>query len=152
MTAAKPFVSAARSIVPAQKTTTPLAPKTNETTQSNSNSAEDTQPVLSNESTSSGAMLVPSESTSSGSAVQTQNNPAKAGFLQKTTTWVKANPGKSLLVAGGVIAGGMLLMKAMRGGSATNGLNGTPPKKSKPKTTKTGKTKTKTKVKAQNLL
>lgn len=145
VTAAKPFVAAARSIVPAQKATT----STNETTQSYSSAAEATQPVLSNESASSGAMLVPSEDASPGSAVQTQDNAAKTGFLQKTTTWVKANPGKSLLVAGGVIAGGMLLMKAMRGGSATNGLNGTPPKKSKSKKTKA---KTKAKVKAQNLL
>jgi hypothetical protein len=146
VTAAKPFVAAARSIVPAQKATT----STNETTQNYSSTAETAQPVLSNESASSGAMLVPSEDASPSSAVQTQDNATKAGFLQKTTTWVKENPGKSLLVAGGVIAGGMLLMKAMRGGSATNGLNGTPPKKSKAKKTKTAKTKTK--VKAQNLL
>jgi hypothetical protein len=145
VTAAKPFVNVARSLVPAQKATT----TTNETTQSYSNTAETTQPVLSNESASSGAMLVPSEDASPGSAVQTQDNAAKAGFLQKTTTWVKENPGKSLLVAGGVIAGGMLLMKAMRSASATNGLNGTPPKKSKTKKTAA---KTKTKVKAQNLL
>lgn len=153
VTAAKPFVSAARSIVPAPKTTMPSAPvttKKNETTQSYSNSAEDTQPVLSNESASSRAMLVPSESASPGSAVQTQDNPAKTGFLQKTTTWVKENPGKSLLVAGGVITGGILLMKAMGGGSATHGLSGVPSKRKKTKKAK--KTRKKTKVKAQNLL
>lgn len=159
VSAAKPLVSAARTLVPTQttpKVSSPSLPattvKTNETTQNYSSTAENTQPVLSNESASSGAMLVPSESASPGSALQTQDNAAKAGFIQKTTTWVKENPGKSLLVAGGVIAGGVLLMKAMRGGSATNGLNGTPPKKSKVKKGKTGKTKTKTKVKAQNLL
>ncbi|MBK8292315.1 MAG: hypothetical protein IPK96_16630 [Flammeovirgaceae bacterium] len=35
----------------------------------------------------------------------------KTGIVQKTTTWVKANPGKSLLVAGGIITGGLLLME-----------------------------------------
>lgn len=40
----------------------------------------------------------------------------KEGFLQKTTAWVKENPGKSLLVAGGSITGGYLLMNGFRGG------------------------------------
>jgi hypothetical protein len=98
-------------------------------------------------------MLVPSESTSTSDAVQTQDGSEKAGFLQKTTTWVKANPGKSLLVAGGIITGGVLLMRAMRGGSGTNGLEGVPPKKKKAKSkTKSGSKNKKEKVKAQNLL
>jgi len=151
VSAAKPFVSAARSFAPASKTiTAPVTTKTNETTQSNSSTAEDVQPVLSNESSSSGAMLVPGESASSGSAVQTQNNPEKTGFIQKTTAWVKENPGKSLLVAGGVITGGILLMKAMKGGSTTHGLSGVPPKRKKSK--KGNKAGKKTKLKAQNLL
>ncbi len=146
VSAAKPFVSAARSLAPAPTV------KTNETTKTYSNPAQTTQPVLSNESASSGAMLVPSESTTPSDVVQTQDTPAKTGFLQKTTTWVKENPGKSLLVAGGVITGGYLLMRAMRGGSAANGLNGVPPKKKKKrKYTKKSDGK-KNKVKAQNLL
>jgi hypothetical protein len=83
--------------------------KTNEATKIYSTPAATSKPVLSNESASSGAMLVPSESTSTSDAVQTQDGSEKAGFLQKTTTWVKANPGKSLLVAGGIITGGVLL-------------------------------------------
>jgi hypothetical protein len=146
VSAAKPLVSAARSIVPASSTTT------NETTKTYSSPTQTTQPVLSNESASSGAMLVPGESTTPGDVVSTQDTPAKTGFLQKTTTWVKENPGKSLLVAGGVITGGYLLMRAMRGGSAANGLNGVPPKKKKKrKYTKKSEGK-KSKVKAQNLL
>jgi len=146
VSAAKPLMSAARSIVTAPSTTT------NETTKTYSSSAQTTQPVLSNESASSGAMLVPGESTTPGDVVSTQDASAKTGFLQKTTTWVKENPGKSLLVAGGVITGGYLLMRAMRGGSAANGLNGVPPKKKKKrKYTKKSDGK-KSEVKAQNLL
>ncbi|HRJ29907.1 MAG TPA: hypothetical protein PLV21_06570 [Cyclobacteriaceae bacterium] len=150
VTAAKPLVSAARSFVP------PKAPATitkNETTQNYTNTSQATQPILSNESTSSGAMLVPSESTTPGDVVQTQDTPAKTGFIQKTTTWVKENPGKSLLVAGGIITGGFLLMKAMRSGSGTNGLEGLPKKrKKKRKYVKTKAKSRKSKVKAQNLL
>jgi hypothetical protein len=98
-------------------------------------------------------MLLPNESASSDSALQTQDSSEKAGFLQKTTTWVKANPGKSLLVAGGIITGGVLLIRAMRGGSGTNGLEGVPPKKKKTKSkTKPDSKNKKEKVKAQNLL
>ena len=157
VSAAKPLVSTARSLVPTQpapKATTPSAPsstlKTNETTQNTSITTTASQPVLSNESASSGAMLVPSESSSPGSEVSTQAGSEKVGFIQKTTTWVKENPGKSLLVAGGVITGGYLLMKAMRGGSGTNGLEGVPPKKRKRK--RKNNTSKKNKVKAQNLL
>jgi len=157
VSAAKPLVSTARSLVPTQpapKATTPSAPastlKTNETTQNTSITTTASQPVLSNESASSGAMLVPNESSSPGSEVSTQAGSEKVGFLQKTTTWVKENPGKSLLVAGGVITGGYLLMKAMRGGSGTNGLEGVPSKKRKRK--RKDNTSKKNKVKAQNLL
>ncbi|QOI96518.1 MAG: hypothetical protein HRU69_03020 [Flammeovirgaceae bacterium] len=155
VSAAKPLVSTARSLVPTQtapKATTPSAPtvKTNETTQDTSNTSTASQPVLSNESASSGAMLVPSESSSTGSEVPAQTGSEKVGFLQKTTTWVKENPGKSLLVAGGVITGGYLLMKAMRSGSGTNGLEGVPAKKRKRK--RKNSASKKNKVKAQNLL
>jgi len=149
VTAAKPLVSAARSFAPAPKA--PATITKNETTQNYTNTSQATQPVLSNESASSGAMLVPSESATPGDVVQIQNGSEKAGFIQKTTTWVKENPGKSLLVAGGVITGGILLMRAMRGGSATSGLNGVPPKRKKRKYTKKSSGK-KNKVKAQNLL
>lgn len=127
--------------------------KTNEATKTYSTPGTTTQPVLSNQPTSSGAMLVSSESASSSDAVQTQDGSEKGGFLQKTTTWVKENPGKSLLVAGGIITGGVLLMRAMRSGSGTNGLEGIPPKKRKTKSKKkAGSKEKKTKVKAQNLL
>ncbi|MFD0998693.1 hypothetical protein ACFQ21_05215 [Ohtaekwangia kribbensis] len=39
----------------------------------------------------------------------------KPGIFQKTTTWVKDNPGKSLLIAGAVATGGFIVMRAMRG-------------------------------------
>jgi hypothetical protein len=148
----KQGLTTTRSYAPAPTAPAPTI-KTNETTKIYSTPSATTQPVLSNESSPSGAMLVPSESASSGDAVQTQDGSEKTGFLQKTTTWVKANPGKSLLVAGGIITGGILLMRAMRGGSGTNGLEGVPPKKKKAKSkTKSGSKNKKEKVKAQNLL
>ncbi|MDZ7648469.1 MAG: hypothetical protein U5K54_15475 [Cytophagales bacterium] len=131
--------------------TAPATVKTNETTKNISTTAKTTQPVLSNEPASSRAMLVPGESATPGDDLQTQNGTAKAGLVQKTTTWVKQNPGKTLLVAGGVITGGYLLMRAMRGGSGTNGLEGVPPKKQKRKNKKHRGGK-KEKVKAQILL
>ncbi len=156
VTASQPLVSAARSFVAAPKapvTTAPVTINKNETTQTYTNSSTATQPVLSNESTSSGAMLVPSENASSGDVVQSPEATAKTGIVQKTTTWVKENPGKSLLVAGGVITGGILLIRAMRGNSGTNGLEGAPAKKQKAKNKKQSESKNKkTKVKAQNLL
>lgn len=143
--------SAPVTTAPKQSLTTTI--KTNEATKIYSAPAATSKPVLSNESASSGAMLVPSESTSASDAVQTQDGSERTGFLQKTTTWVKANPGKSLLVAGGIITGGVLLMRAMRGGSGTNGLEGIPPKKRKTQSKKkVGSKDKKTKVKAQNLL
>lgn len=42
------------------------------------------------------------------------NQPAdKQGIFEKTTTWVKANPGKSLLIAGAIAGGGIIAMRAM---------------------------------------
>lgn len=93
-----------------------------------------------------------SETSASNTALQTQEDPTqKGGFMQKTTTWVKENPGKSLLVAGGVITGGFLLAKAMRGGSRAKPLNGIP-KARKKKRKHSGKSRGTNKVKPQNLL
>ena len=133
--------------------TTAVTTKTNDTTKITTNTtiAKAIQPVLSNEPTASGAMLVPSQSASPGSETQTSTGTEKSGLLKKTTTWVKANPGKSLLVAGGIITGGLLLMRAMSGGSVTNGLEGLPTKKKKKKNKKHSGSK-KQKVKAQILL
>jgi hypothetical protein len=128
--------------------------KTNETTKIYSAPTASAKPVLSNEPAASGSMLVPDESTTPGDAIQTQDGSEKTGIVQKTTTWVKANPGKSLLVAGGIITGGLLLMRAMRGGSGTNGLSGLPAKrKTKKRKHKNRKVSgKKSKVKFQNLL
>lgn len=37
----------------------------------------------------------------------------KPGLFEKTTTWVKDNPGKSLLIAGAIAGGGLIAMRAM---------------------------------------
>lgn len=64
----------------------------------------------------------------------------KPGLFQKTTTWVKDNPGKSLLIAGAVATGGFIVMRAMGGrksNSSGQSLSGfsisKPPKYSKKK-------------------
>jgi len=151
-----PLVAAAKQALTTTAQSYAPAPtiKINETEKINSAPANTAQPVLSNESASSRAVLVPSESASSGNALQTSEDTTKAGFVQKTTAWVKENPGKSLLVAGGIITGGYLVMRAMRGGSGTNrlnDLNGLPTKKKrkyKRKKAKAGNSK----VKSHNLL
>jgi hypothetical protein len=103
-----------------------LTIRTNETTQNTIPITKPSQPVLPSKPASSQSVLVPSENATTSIAVQDQNTQEKTGFVQKTTTWVKQNPGKSLLVAGGLITGGFLLVKALRTGSSTNGMNGLP--------------------------
>jgi hypothetical protein len=125
---------------------------TSNETEINTSPAPGAESILPSQYTADGSVPATTESSATGTALQTQNNsPQKEGFLQKTTTWVKQNPGKSLLVAGGIVAGGYLVMKAFSGGSkGTNGLNG-PPKKKKTKQKK-DYAQPKTKVKRQILL
>ena len=68
------------------------------------------------------------------------------GIFQKTTTWVKDNPGKSLLIAGAVATGGYIVMRAMSGSkhsSSGQSLSGfsisKPPKHSRRKKRKSTK-------------
>jgi hypothetical protein len=126
-------------------------PTSNEA-QINTSPAPGAESILPSQYTADGSVPATTESSATSTALQTQNNsPQKEGFLQKTTIWVKQNPGKSLLVAGGIVAGGYLVMKAFSGGSkGTNGLNG-PPKKKKTKQKKDF-SQPKTKVKRQILL
>lgn len=124
---------------------------TNET-QVNTSPVPGAESVLPDQYAADRRMPVATENATTSTALQTQNDtPQKEGFLQKTTTWVKQNPGKSLLVAGGIVAGGFLIVKAVSGGSNANGLNGTP---SKPKTKRKNYSKKnkKNKVKRQILL
>lgn len=53
---------------------------------------------------------------------------ANEGFIQKTTTWVKQNPGKSLLIAGAVAGGSYLLVKTLTASKkqTVNGMDGLP--------------------------
>jgi ElaB/YqjD/DUF883 family membrane-anchored ribosome-binding protein len=121
------------------------------TEEATSNETEDNTPpaataesVLPSQYTADRRSPATTDTPAKSTALQTQNNnQEKEGFLQKTTTWVKQNPGTSLLVAGGVIAGSYLLVKALKGESkSTNGLGG-PPKgnQSKRKYTKRNKVK-----------
>lgn len=97
-------------------------------------------------------MPAATDTEASNTALQTQDDQSqKEDFVQKTTTWVKENPGKSLLVAGGVITGGYLLAKAIGGGSKAKPLSGLPKRRRK-KRKHTRKSGGRNKVKPQNLL
>jgi hypothetical protein len=157
---------AARSFAPApsvtQKITSSFAPtqseqsyaETTETaneTQANTSPATSAESILPSQFTADRRMPATIENATTSTALQTQNNPeTKEGFLQKTTGWVKQNPGKSLLVAGGIAVGGYLVVKALSGGSHTNGLEGLPKKTKRNRHKSKGKTKSK--VKRQILL
>ena len=62
-------------------------------------------------------------------AVQPAGN--NQGIVQKATTWIKANPGKSLLIAGAVFGTGILAVKALSSGGSSKGLSGLPSKRKK---------------------
>jgi hypothetical protein len=145
-------VKSGQNIITATKPITQITTKTNETTQSSTAPVQTTQSVLPGQPAASASMLVPGEAATTSVAVQTQDDDKKEGVLQKTTAWVKENPGKSLLVAGGIITGGYLLMNVMRGGSRTNGLEGLPKKTKRKNRKRYSRNSRKNKVKPQNLL
>ena len=103
---------------------------TNETTANNQLPATTTQPVLPDEPVAPAAstitsVSVASDTTAAGRVAQQNETPEqKTGMIAKTTLWVRQNPGKSLLVAGGIVAGGIVLMKAMRSNPSSSALNG----------------------------
>lgn len=78
-------------------------------------------------------------------AIQPAGN--NEGFIQKTTAWVKLNPGKSLLIAGAVLGTGFLVIRGMQGSSTKSnglsGLNQNRKKKRRRKKKKTHKSKSK---------
>lgn len=82
-------------------------------------------------------VTTPATTEAQSTAVQAASN-GQPGFVQKTTTWVKANPGKSILIAGATVAGGIVIAKMIGGSSKGNTVNGLPAKPKK-KTTKNQK-------------
>jgi hypothetical protein len=115
------------------------------------NPASTSQPALpaSNSVSRRGATDVSKAQESN--AVQNQEGRPE-GFLHKTTTWVKQNPGKSLLIAGAAVAGSYMLVKAMQGSKSTNGLSGLPRKQKKRKKKRSKAKSIKNKVERTNLL
>jgi len=136
-----------------------MSNRINESRTGTTNFNASNQSAISNRAASGGSMLVSSEQTKADDAVQASQGDQKVGLFEKTKQWVKENPGKTALIAGGVITGSYMLMRAFRKKSSTQGLDGITRKKkkkqyaneSKSKTSKTKK-KTKLKIKAQNLL
>jgi hypothetical protein len=116
---AQPFIDAARS----SSSTTSLPSITKQQIQNSyetSTQAEDTA-----NSSASARTAVPDIYTASGGdttdVVKAPESDAsikpadKPGIFEKTTTWVKDNPGKSILIAGAVATGGFIVMRAMSG-------------------------------------
>jgi hypothetical protein len=48
----------------------------------------------------------------------------KQGFVEKTTGWIKENPGKSLAIAGAIAGTGYILVRSFGGNKAAQGLSG----------------------------
>lgn len=87
--------------------------------------------------------------SSESTAVQSKSDVEKS-FVQKTTEWVKQNPGKTLMIAGGVAGGTFLLVKALQGNKAkSNSLSGLPSKRKKKRKSKKAKARPK-KSKVEN--
>jgi hypothetical protein len=154
---APPLTTKTQTTIP--KTTLPFSPSSTSPyeTKAITSSAAASQSILPDQYSADRRMPATTDDATASTAVQTQDGSTpKEGFLQKTTTWVKQNPGKSLLVAGGIITGGYLLSKAFSGGgSGTRGLDGIPSRRRKKHRKKKHSQKTrrrKSKLKPQNLL
>jgi hypothetical protein len=136
---------------------------TTETTQdsSNSDAASDENgaaltvqtPALANRklalNPTSGSRVDASTDTSMVTTDPNADTPKPQGFMDKATTWVKENPGKSLLIAGALLGGGYMLMKKKdppaRNTQGLNGLSKTKGKKrKKASSTHHGKSKIRT--------
>jgi len=111
--------------------------ETTTATTSASNITPSTDSPLPTSATVSRTLPAATESTTQSTAIQTTtDSQAPQGFVQKTTTWVKANPGKSLLIVGVAAAGGYMLAKSFGGSHRSNGssMNGLPKSQKKKKT------------------
>jgi hypothetical protein len=115
---AKPLVQAARSLTPIStpSITKPQIQNNYETTtqaEDTANNSATARTAVPDIYTAPGGNTTDVVKAPEGSA---SIKPAdKSGIFQKTTTWVKDNPGKSLLIAGAVATGGFMVMRAMGG-------------------------------------
>jgi hypothetical protein len=94
------------------------------------------------------------QSQESSQAVPMQNDQAaKMGFVQRTTDWVKANPGKTLLIAGAVAGGTYLLLRPSPSTSRRtfDGLSGKTHHKKRRKHQKRRQSKSKSKHRIQSI-
>jgi hypothetical protein len=108
--------------------------------------ASSPESALPDQLTTPGSKSLATQSTAANLATKNQSTSSpKEGFLKKTTTWVKKNPGKTLLVAGGIVAGGIFLAKALSSPAKNNtsGLSGLSKSKSKGKSSRKKKRKLK---------
>jgi hypothetical protein len=137
-----PIVQAARSIIPVA-----LPPVPTVTKQQTQDYNETTYPAANAASSNTSARTAvpdiyttPGGSTSDGEQTS-ENLPAsqpksEAGFIQKTTTWIKDNPGKSIAIGAAVAGGSYILIRTLKGGghhSSSPGLSGIPGQQKKRK-------------------
>ncbi|HEY9048274.1 MAG TPA: hypothetical protein VIN08_20345 [Ohtaekwangia sp.] len=133
---AAPFMQAARSnipvVLPSVSMPTIVKPQIN-----NNNETNNTAANTAGGNTSAGT-TVPDIYTSSGGNTSddnqtTQNLPgvkpkSEEGFIQKTTTWIKDNPGKSIAIGAAVAGGSYMLVRLLKGSShnSPQAMNGIP--------------------------
>jgi hypothetical protein len=154
-----PIVQAARSVIPVIPQ--PKTQNNNETT----NQAKDTAGSNAPASTAVPDIYTPPGGNTSDGTQTTQNLAVdkpknEEGFIQKTTTWVKDNPGKSVAIGAAVAGGSYLLIRSLKGGNHSSGqaMSGIPStnkkRKKKRSATKSGNKKAHTvqKIKFTKLL
>ena len=163
---ATPVVQAARSIIPVALPPVPTVTKqqtqyNKEKTNQAANAAGSNTPArtaVPDIYTSTGGNTTDGEQTTDNTPV---NKPkSEEGFIQKTTTWIKDNPGKSIAIGAAVAGGGYLLIRSFKGGNHSSGqaMSGIPSpgkkRKRKRNTTKSGNRKAHTvqKIKFTKLL
>jgi len=121
-----PVVQAARSFIPVDLPSVPTVAKQqiqyNETTNQTANAAGSNTPArtaVPDIYTSSGGNTSDGEQTTDNTAA---NKPkSDENFIQKTTTWIKDNPGKSIAIGAAVAGGSYLLIRAVKGSNHTGG-------------------------------
>ena len=137
VTTLTPAINTARSV-------TSLLPTSTQTNNETTTTAEDTASNTVPDSTPARTTVPGSDATPGGTTTDltttTENTPAiqsaeKQGFIQKTTGWIKENPGKSLLIAGAIAGGTLMLIRSggKKSNQQMNGLSGLPSQKKKRK-------------------
>lgn len=122
-----PVVQAARSVIPVALPPVPTVTKqqiqyNNETTNQAANAAGSNTPAR----TAVPDIYTPPGGNTSDGKQTTDNTPAsrpkgEEGFIEKTTTWIKDNPGKSIAIGAAVAGGSYILIRSLKGSNQSSG-------------------------------